>query len=111
VVNSQAQIYAVNAVYHCVERLDLALALQQVRSFAEFDPQINDVSATQNTRGIKEISRIKTVESTLSARADYRFARNLSSALEYAFKDYDEKNTPLFNGSVNSVMLYLAARW
>jgi hypothetical protein len=108
---SQAQIYAVNAVYHCVERLDLALALQQVRSFAEFDPQIIDVSTTQNTRGIKEISRIKTVESTLSARADYRFARNLSCALEYAFKDYDEKNTPLFNGSVNSVMLYLAARW
>lgn len=108
---SQAQIYAVNAVYHCDERLDLALALQQVRSVAEFDPQFIAVSATQDTSGIKEISRLKTVESTLSARADYRFARNLSCALEYAFKDYDEKNTPLFNGSVNSVMLFLAAKW
>jgi hypothetical protein len=106
---SQAQIYAVNAVYHCDDRLDLALALQQVRSFAEFDPQ--PISSTLDTSGVKEISRLKTVESTLSARADYRFARNLSCALEYAFKDYDEKNTPLFNGSVNSVMLYLAAKW
>ncbi len=107
---SQAQIYSVSALYHCDERLDLALALQQVRSFAEFDPQFLTVSSG-DTSGIKEISRLMTVESTLSARADYRFARNLACALEYAFKDYDEKNTPLFNGSVNSVMLYLAAKW
>ena len=106
---SQAQIYAVSAVYHCDKRVDLSLALQQVRSFAEFDPQ--PISSALDTSGIKEISRLKTVESTLSTRADYRFARNLSCALEYAFKDYDEKDTPLFNGSVNSIMLYLAAKW
>ncbi|HEY6871100.1 MAG TPA: hypothetical protein VI298_00100 [Geobacteraceae bacterium] len=105
----QAQVYAISGVYHCDERLDLALALQQVRSFAEFDPQ--PISSTLDTSGIKEISRMKTVESTLSARADYRFAKNLSCALEYAFRDYDEKNASLFNGSVNSVMLYLASKW
>lgn len=114
---SQAQIYTVTGTYHYDERLDLSLALQQVRSYAEFDPQFKSVPnpgnppASINTGGVKEISRLKTVESTLSARADYRFARNLSCALEYAFKDYDEKSSSLFNGSVNSAMLYLASKW
>jgi hypothetical protein len=105
---SQAQIYAVSAVYHYDALLDLALALQQVRSFAEFDPQSK---STLDTSGVKELSRLKTVESSLSARADYRFTRNLTCALEYTFRDYDEKITSLFDGSVNSVMLYLAAKW
>lgn len=108
---SQAMLYSVNGLYHWDERLDLSLALQQVRSFAEFDPQFIDIGQDMDTSGIKELSRLETVESTLSARADYRFARNLSCALEYAFKDYDEKNSSLFNGSVNSVMIYLAMKW
>lgn len=105
---NQAQIYAVNATYHLDERLDLALALQQIRSFAQFDPQSN---GTFDTSNVSELSRQKTVESTLAARADYRFAKNLSCALEYTFRDYDEKNSSLFNGSVNSVMLQLVSRW
>ena len=108
---SQGRIYAVSGVYHWDERLDLSLALQQVRSYAEFDPQFIAVSGTQDTSGIREISRVRTVESSLSARADYRFARNFSCALEYAFKDYDEQNSFLFDGSVNSVMLSLATKW
>jgi hypothetical protein len=107
---NQAQIYAINGVYHWDERLDLALALQQVRSFAEFDPQFLAVTGG-DTSGIRELSRLKTVESTLSARADYRLSKHVSCALEYDFRDYDEKTTSLFNGSVNSVMLYLASRW
>lgn len=114
---SHAQIYAVTGVYHHDERLDLSLALQQVRSYAEFDPQFksvpnpNNPPASIDTGGVKEISRLMTVESALSARADYRFAQNFSCALEYAFKDYDEKNTSIFDGSVNSVMIYLATKW
>jgi len=107
---SQAQIYAISAAYHYDERLDLSLALQQVRSFAEFDPQPLTVSSG-DTSGVRDLSRIKTVESSLSARADYRFVKNVSCALEYTFRDYDEKNSSLFDGSVNSVILYLAAKW
>lgn len=108
---SQGQIYAVNAVYYFDERLDLSIALQQVRSYSEFDPESNVFSGTQDTSGIKEISRFKTVESSLSARADYHMTRNFTCSVDYNFRDYDEKNGSLFDGSVNSVTLLLAAKW
>ncbi len=107
----QSQIFAINSVYHLDERLDLSLALQQVRSYAEFDPRFISLGATTDTGGIKEISQLETVESSLSARADYHITRNFSCAVEYSFRDYDEKNSFLFDGSVNAVMLYLAAKW
>jgi len=107
---SQAQIYGVNAVYRYDDKLDMSLALQQVRSYAMFDPQFFS-SPPNDTIGITGISRNDTMESTIATRADYRFAKNFSCALEYAFKDYDEKNSSLYNGSVNTVMLYLATKW
>jgi hypothetical protein len=107
----QAQIYSVNSTYHLDETIDLSLGLQQVRSNAEFDPQLVSLGPTANTFGIKQISQLKTVESSLSTRADYRLTRNFSCALEYSFRDYADKVSSLFNGSVNTVMLYLAGKW
>jgi Putative outer membrane beta-barrel porin, MtrB/PioB len=107
----QAQVFGINSTYHVDEKCDLSLGLQQVRSYAQFDPRFIMVGPTNNTAGIKQLSQIKTVESSLSARADYRFSKNLSSALEYSFRDYADKIASLFNGSVNSVMLYVSAKW
>lgn len=105
---SQAQIYSLNSVYHWDELLDLSLLLQQVRSRARFDS-----AATVDTAAATELSRVSRVESALAARADCRLAENLSWALEYTFKDYSDKNAhfSLFNGNVNSIMVYVAASW
>ncbi|HLO25526.1 MAG TPA: hypothetical protein VK187_05390 [Geobacteraceae bacterium] len=106
----QSQLFSVNSVYQFDDRLDLSLLLQQVRSYAEFDPQLFSLG-TGSTSGIGQISQLKTVESSLAARVDYRWTKNFSSAVEYSFRDYDEKNSFLFDGSVNTVMVYLAAKW
>ena len=90
------------------ERLDLAFALQQVRSYSEFAPQFIAIVGGDSS-GVTELSRLMSVESSLSARADYRFSKNLSCALEYAFRDYDDKDSSFYNGSVNNIMLSLAA--
>ena len=107
----QSQVFSVSSVYHLDEQLDLSLALQRVLSYAEFDPQFISLGANGDTSGVKQISQLKTVESSLSTRADYRLTKNFSCALEYVFREYDEKTSSLFNGSVNTVMLYLAAKW
>lgn len=108
---NQAQIYSLNFAYQMNERIDLSLLLQQVRSFAEFSPQFLAVNGTTNTAGIDAISRTKTVESALSLRAHYQLTKNLSCAVDYTYRDYDEKNSILFDGSVNSVIAYLSAKW
>jgi hypothetical protein len=108
---SQAQIFSVNSLYRFNELLDLSLALQQVRSFAEFDPTIIDLGQNGNTAGIKEISQSRTVESSLSARAEFHPAKNYSCALDYSYKKYDEEIQRLSNGTVQTVMAYVSRKW
>jgi hypothetical protein len=114
---SQAQIVSLNAVYHYTEKLDLSLALQQIYSFSEFQPEnkifsVNPAGiSTADTSGIKEISRLKTVESSISARGDYHLSRNLSCSLDYTLKDYNEKNSSLFDGTVHTVSAYVSTKW
>ena len=107
---SQAQIYSVHTLYHWNDRLDLSLVLQQVRSYAEFDPRS---STTVDAAGIMELSRVATVENSVAARADYRFTKNLSCNLEYVYKDYSNNNpiASFLDGSVNTVMASVAATW
>jgi hypothetical protein len=114
---SQAQIVSLNAAYHYTEKLDLSLALQQIYSFSEFQPEnkifsVNPAGiSTADTSGIKEISRLKTVESSISARGDYHLSRNLSCSLDYTLKDYNEKNSSLFDGTVHTVSAYVSTKW
>ncbi|KAF0216257.1 MAG: hypothetical protein FD174_3711 [Geobacteraceae bacterium] len=108
---TQAQLVSINGLYHFDEKLDLSLALQQIRSFSEFEPAFIAPVAGSDTGGIKDISRIRTVESSLSARAGYHLTKNLNCALDYTFRDYDEKNSSLFDGTVQTVMAYLSAKW
>ena len=107
----QSQIFSVSSVYHFDEKIDVSLGLQQVRSYAEFNPQFISLGPASDTGGIQQVSAQKTIESSLSTRADYRLNRNVSCAVEYAYKDIDDKNQTQFNGSVNTIMLYLSAKW
>jgi hypothetical protein len=108
---SQAQIYGLNAAYNINERLDISLALQQIRSFAEFTPAAAVIPAVGNTFGLTDVSRLKTVESALSARAEYQMSRNVRCLLDYTYRDYDEKTSSLFDGTVQTVMAYISAKW
>jgi len=113
--SSQAQLYAINAAYRLSEKLDLSLALQQVRSLSRFDPALKSFDvfgvASWDTAGVKEISQARTVENSLSARGDYRLSKNSSCSVDYSYRDYDNENAALFNGTVQTVMAYLAVKW
>ncbi len=111
--SNQAQLYALNGVYQLSEQLALSLALQQVRSLSRFDPTFKTVTLIPgwDTAGVKEISQARTVESSISARGDYRLSDNSSCSVEYSYRDYDNENVAFFNGTVQTVMAYLAVKW
>ncbi len=111
--SSRAQLYAINAVYQLNDRLDLSLALQQVRSLSRFDPAFKAVTIIPgwDTSGVKVISEARTVESSLSARGDYRLSKNSSCTVDYSYRDYDNENAAFFNGTVQTVMAYLTVKW
>jgi predicted porin len=112
--SSQAQLYAINAAYQLSEQLDLSLALQQVRSLSRFEPAFKSLTvfgSSWDTGGVKEISQARTVESSLSARGDYRLSKNSSCSVDYSYRDYDNENAALFNGTVQTVMAYLTVKW
>ncbi len=108
---SQSEIYGLNATYQCTEKLDLIMALQQVRSSSEFDPTYVSFGTAGDTGGIKEISRLFTVDSTLSARANYRFSKLLNCSLDYSLRDYNDKHSSLYDGTVQSMTAFLSAKW
>jgi hypothetical protein len=105
---SQAQVYSVSAVYRFDEKLDLSLALQQVRSYSIFTPAFANPALAGD---VQRISQTKTVESSLSARAEYRLTKNFSCALDYSYRDYDEKLQRLANGTVQTVSAFVRAKW
>lgn len=107
---SQAQVISVNGSYQLNEKLDLSLVLQHVHSFSEFDPELKSVGVS-DTSGIKEISRVRTIENSLSARADYHLTKHFSCALDYTYRDYDNRESTLGEGTVHVVTAMLKTLW
>ena len=108
---SKAQFYTLNSTYLYSEKTDISLTLQQMFSFSEFSPEDASFSPTDNTSGIKEISHLKTIETSFSARGNHRITKNLTCSLEYQLKDYDDKYSSLFDGTVHIVTAYVSAKW
>lgn len=111
---SRSHVYGVNASYSYNEKLDLSLMLQQVRSDSVFTPEQTTFPVFPgDTSGIQQISESDTVQTSLSARGEYRFNRVLSTSLEYTLRDYDEKKSAqsAYNGTAHVLLALLAAKW
>ncbi|BDV42835.1 outer membrane channel lipoprotein [Geotalea uraniireducens] len=107
---ARSTVCGLNAAYQLTELLELSLALQQVRSLAEYNPD----SATANggsTAGIMELSRVKTVENSLSARAQYSLSQHFSCGVNYTYRDYDNKLATANEGTVHLVIASVKAKW
>lgn len=107
---SQGEIYSVNAAYHATEKIDLSLVYQQVRSRSVFRPD-SPTSGGVPTVGISELSRIKTLEHSLSARVDYQLAKNFGCALDYSYRAYDNRLSSDGEGAVHAVTALLKTTW
>jgi hypothetical protein len=112
---SQSQLFSLNAVYHHDEALDLSLALQQVRSYAQFAPNaltlLDSAGRTLDTTGITDVSRTDTVENSLAFRADYRMTKNLSCSANYSYRDYHDRALSSLSGTVHAVTASLSGNW
>ncbi len=107
---SQGELYSLNATYRATDSVDLSLALQELHSRAEFKPAAT-TDGGFSTAGVRELSRVRTIERSLSARADYRVTRHLSCALDYSFRDYDNRDGTLGEGTVHVVSASVKTIW
>lgn len=107
---SEAQIVSLNASYRFTERVDLSLALQQVRSLSDFKPEDTTADGI-STFLIRDVSRAKTIENSLSARVNYHLSRLVSCGLDYSYRDYDNKLSSLYEGNVHQVTALVRAKW
>ena len=108
---NQSQVFSINSIYRYNDRLDLSLVLQQIHSRADYDPVFMSPVPTESTLGVRDLSKIKFVESSAAARADYRFTKNLNCSLEYSYRDYDDRYSSLFDGTVQIVTAQVGAKW
>lgn len=105
---SQSLLYGITIALRPMDKLSTSLALQQVRSYSEFDPT---VTAGVNTDGIKSFSSLKTVENAVSFSNEYQLMKLISCGLGYAFKEYKDERNSQFDGSVHSVIASITAKW
>uniref|UniRef100_A0A831TZI6 Outer membrane channel n=1 Tax=Geobacter metallireducens TaxID=28232 RepID=A0A831TZI6_GEOME len=108
---SQAEIYAINALYAASRDLDLSLAYQQVRSRSEFRPEGTTGDGITTTEGVRELSRLRSLEHFLSARADYRVTKHFGCSLDYSYRVYDSRVSSDGEGAVHAVTALLKATW
>ena len=107
---SHGVIYSANATYRAAENLDLSLAYQQVRSRSVFRPD-NSTSDGTSTDGISGLSRIKTLEHSLSARADYQVTKHFGCSLDYSYRAYDNRLSSDGEGTVHAVTALVKTTW
>jgi hypothetical protein len=105
---SQSLLYGITIALRPVNKLSSALSLQQIRSYAEFDPT---AAAGVRTDGIKSFSALKTIENAVSFNNEYQLMKLISCGLAYTFKEYKDERDSLFDGSVHSVIASLTAKW
>ncbi|ACM21254.1 outer membrane channel, putative [Geotalea daltonii FRC-32] len=109
---SASHLYSLGTAYRFTEKADLSLTLQEVHSLSEFKPENKTFPDPYGyTSGITELSRSKTVETSFSARGNYRFTRNLTCSMEYMLQDYYDKFYSQFDGTVHSITAYVSAKW
>lgn len=108
---NQSQVFSLNSVYRYNDKLDLSLALQQVHSRADFDPLFLALSPTETTLGLRDGSKVKTTENSVSARADYHLSKNLTCSVDYSYRDYDDRYASLYDGTVQIVTAQVSATW
>ncbi|WP_236685530.1 hypothetical protein [Geobacter pickeringii] len=107
---SQGELYSLNATYRAADTLDLSLALQELHSRAEFKPAaLTDGGVS--TAGITELSRVRTIERSLSARANYWWTKHFSCVLDYSYRDYDNRTGTSNEGTVHVVSASLKTKW
>lgn len=107
---SQALLYGITASFKPVDKLETSVAVQQIRSYSEFDPDYFGDTAN-NTSGIKELSWLKTIENSFSLNAAYQLHKNVSFGVDYRYRKYDDQRSSMFDGSVSTVMTTLSAKW
>ncbi|MBT0664331.1 hypothetical protein KI809_08455 [Geobacter pelophilus] len=105
---AQSLLYGITIALRPMEKLGTALAFQQVRSNAEFDP-----TSTQNVdaSGVKAISALKSVEDSVSFKVDYQLYKNIACGVDYRYRTYHDDYNSLYDGSVHSVTTSLTAKW
>ncbi|GFE58215.1 MtrB/PioB family outer membrane beta-barrel protein [Geobacter sp. AOG1] len=108
---NQSQIFSLNSVYRYNDKLDLSLALQQIHSRSDFDPLFLALSPTESTLGIQDGSKVKTIESSVSARADYHVTKNVTCSVDYSYRDYDNRYASLYDGTVQIVTAQVSTKW
>lgn len=107
---SEGKLYALNTTFHVSDALDLSLALQELRSRAEFKPAgLTDGGIS--TSGVTELSRVRTIERSLSARTDYRLTKHVSCTVDYSYRDYDNRDGASGEGTVHLVTALVKTRW
>lgn len=104
-----------NASLQCSETLVLRADGYHIRSFAEFSPGFFVAASLLNfpasSTGLKELSRLDIRQNGMSAGLDWKPANSWRYSLRFTFDDYEDRDSSVFDGTVQTYMASVSRFW
>jgi hypothetical protein len=114
------QTITLGATWQPLDRLSCRFEGYHIRSKASFDPDFPDQSflyyftpplETASSADLREISKVDISQNGLRGRVNWQFDDHWSCAVEATFDDYDEHDSDVFDGSVQTTMVSFTRAW
>jgi len=106
------------ATWQATEDLSCRVEGYHIRSKASFGPDFSLPSgftfangATATSSELKEISEIDIRQNGVKGRVNWQIDENWASSLTASYDKYDDKNSNIFDGSVNTYMASISRIW
>lgn len=102
--------------WQLLEQLRCNLTGFHTQSKADYSPGFSRFYAPTgifdaSSEGLKEISEVDLRQSGLKAGLTWQMMERMSCAIDYTYDDYDDQNSNIFDGTVQTYMANLAYAW
>lgn len=112
------QTASANTTWRLLQSLTARAEGRYVRSHAAYDPEFLDTTldysgfiATATSEGLRELSKVDIRQFGGSASLDWRPSDVWRTTLSYTYDKYDDLETEIFDGKVETYMVSLARTW
>ncbi len=110
------QTVTLGMTWQALDKLSCRLEGYHIRSKASYDPEFGPYSYTLNganadSSDLREISEVDIRQNGLRGRVNWQLDEHWGCAVEATLDDYDEKNSNVYDGSVQTAMVSFTRAW
>jgi Putative outer membrane beta-barrel porin, MtrB/PioB len=104
-----AHVGSLALTYAPIDRMNLTASAS--RSYSRGNFTLAGTGSVTNVGGIPELSSIKVVDDVYAAGIEMQLSRNVSSEIQYQYRNYDDQLDNSQDGKVHTLLATLSMKW